>query len=122
MSQAVYIFLGAGLGGLMRYGVSSASLRLFGQGFPMGTLLVNVVGCFLMGLVSGYFIGKADVHAPLRPFLTTGLLGGFTTFSAFSLEVIAMAQRGETGLAAAYVLLSVSLSVVGLALGLWLMR
>lgn len=116
------VFLGAGIGGAMRHGVNAASLRLFGGGFPVGTLAVNVVGSLLMGLIAGYFAFRGDAPQGWRLFMTTGILGGFTTFSAFSLDAALLYERGALGQAALYVLGSVALSLIGIALGLAIIR
>ena len=80
------VFIGAGIGGALRHGVNVGAARLFGFGFPFGTLIVNVVGSFAMGLLAGYFAFRPGITQHMRLFLTTGILGGFTTFSAFSLD------------------------------------
>lgn len=116
------VFLGAGIGGALRHGVNVASLRLFGGGFPVGTLAVNVIGCLIMGLVAGYFAFKGEASQAWRLFLTTGVLGGFTTFSAFSLDAALLYERGAMGQALLYVLGSVLLSLAGIALGLAAIR
>jgi CrcB protein len=116
------VFLGAGLGGAMRHGVNVAALRLLGAGFPWGTLAINVTGSFVMGLVAEYFALKSGLSPQWRLFLTTGILGGFTTFSAFSLEVALLYERGELMAAGLYVLGSVVLAVVGLFAGLYVIR
>lgn len=116
------VFLGAGLGGAMRHGVNVATLALFGSGFPFGTLGVNIVGSFVMGVLVEWFALKVDPGAPWRLFLTTGILGGFTTFSAFSLDAALMLERGSHWAAAGYVLLSVIASIGALFAGLMLVR
>ena len=116
------VFLGAGLGGAGRHGVNVLGARLFGGAFPVGTLAVNVLGCLLMGLVVGAFAYRGHLPQEMRLFLTTGILGGFTTFSAFSLEAALLWERGETGLAALYVGASVVLSLAAVAAGLALSR
>lgn len=116
------VFLGAGIGGALRHGVNAGSMRLFGQGFPLGTLVVNVLGSLLMGLIAGYFAFKGDAPQSLRLFLTTGILGGFTTFSAFSLDAALLYERGAIGQAVFYVLGSVLLSLAGIAIGLAAIR
>jgi CrcB protein len=93
------------------------SLAWFGAGLPLGTVLVNVLGSFLMGLLAALLAEGPSASQPWRLFLTTGVLGGFTTFSAFSLDALALWQRGETGLALAYVLGTVLLSLAAIALG-----
>jgi CrcB protein len=115
-------FLGAGIGGALRHGVNVAALRLLGPGFPHGTMTVNVVGSTAIGLLAGWFAHRADPGQTWRLFLTTGILGGLTTFSAFSLDVALLFQRGQIGLAAVYVLASIALAILGLFAGLWLIR
>ena len=116
------VFVGAGIGGALRHGVNLGSARLFGGGFPVGTIIVNVVGSFLMGLLAGYFTYRTGVPQNARLFLTTGVLGGFTTFSAFSLDAALLVERHAYSLAAAYMLGSVVLSLVALFAGLSLFR
>ena len=124
MTPYLLVFFGAGLGGAIRHGVNLTCARWCGIEFPWGTLTINVVGSTLMGLAAGWFAFKAgeswSQHA--RLFLTTGVLGGFTTFSTFSLETALLWERGAMGEAAVYVAGSVGLSIVGLFLGLWLVR
>ena len=116
------VFIGAGLGGALRHTVNVAALRLLSSIFPYGTLAVNVAGSLIMGLLTGWFALKADPGQAWRLFLTTGMLGGFTTFSSFSLETGLLWERGELWLAGVYVLLSVALSVVGIFSGLAFIR
>ena len=116
------VFLGAGVGGALRHGVNVGSARLFGYGFPFGTLIVNVVGSFLMGLLAGYFAFRPGIGQHVRLFLTTGILGGFTTFSAFSLDSALLIERHAYGLAAGYMVGSVAASVSALFLGLAVFR
>ena len=80
------VFLGAGIGGALRHGVNVGAARLLGTGFPFGTLIVNFVGSFAMGLLAGFFMYRSGIPQHVRLFLTTGILGGFTTFSTFSLD------------------------------------
>ena len=115
------VFAGAGIGGALRHGVNVAADRL-GYQFPFSTLLVNVLGSFLMGLLAGYFAYRTGIGQHWRLFLTTGILGGFTTFSAFSLDAALLIERHSYGMAAAYVLGSVAASVFALFLGLSLFR
>lgn len=122
MHGYLIVFLGAGVGGVLRHGVNVATLALFGPGFPFGTLCVNILGSFVMGLLAGGFALKVDPGAAWRLFLATGVLGGFTTFSAFSLDAALMLERGNHWVAAGYVLLSVVLSIAGLFAGLMLVR
>jgi len=116
------VFLGAGFGGAARHGVNVLSTRLVGTGFPAGTLVVNALGCLLMGLIAGTFAFRGHLPQEMRLFLTTGILGGFTTFSTFSLDAALLWERGETGLAALYVGASLLLSLAGVAAGLALTR
>ena len=116
------VFAGAGVGGAMRHGVNLASERLFGAGLPYATLIVNVVGSLLMGLLAGYFVARTGIPQHVRLFVTTGVLGGFTTFSAFSLDAALLIERHAYWSAAAYVLGSVVLSLAALFAGLNLYR
>jgi len=116
------VFLGAGIGGALRHGVNVGAARLFGYGFPAGTLIVNVAGSFVMGLLAGYFAFRPGIPQDARLFLTTGILGGFTTFSAFSLDAALLIERNAYALAAVYVAGSVAASIVALFLGLALFR
>lgn len=124
MQSYLLVFLGAGIGGALRHGVNLGCARYCGVAFPWGTLTVNIVGSFLMGTLAGWLAFKAGEgwSQPLRLFLTTGILGGFTTFSAFSLDAVLIWERGEAGLAALYVASSVLLSIAGLVGGLALVR
>jgi CrcB protein len=122
MNAFLVVFLGAGLGGALRHGVNVAALRFIGSDFPVGTLAINVVGSFVMGLLAAWFALKADPGQAWRLFLTTGILGGFTTFSAFSLDAILLWERGQAGAAAAYVAMSVALSLLALFAGLLVVR
>ena len=105
------VFLGAGIGGALRHGVNVAAARLFGYQFPFGTLIVNVVGSFAMGLFAGFFAYRAGIPQHMRLFLTTGILGGFTTFSAFSLDAALLIERHSFGLAAAYTIGTVAAGI-----------
>jgi CrcB protein len=124
MKSYLLVFLGAGIGGALRHGVNVGCARVCGTAFPWGTLTVNVLGSFLMGALAGWLAFKAGEgwSQPLRLFLTTGILGGFTTFSAFSLDAVLIWERGQNGLAATYVAASVLLSIAGLVAGLGLAR
>jgi CrcB protein len=116
---ALLVFLGAGLGGILRHGANVAALRLLGPTFPWATLAVNALGSLLMGVLAALLAGRAT---EARLLLMTGVLGGFTTFSAFSLDAWTLWERGDVALAAGYVLASVLLSLAGLGLGLVLGR
>ena len=109
------VFVGGGLGAVLRYAAGRGAV-LAGWAPPLGTLGVNVAGCFAMGLLAGWFVSRGGSE-PWRLFLLTGLLGGFTTFSAFGLDALMLFQRGTVGSAAAYVTGSVLLSLVAVAGG-----
>jgi CrcB protein len=116
------VFIGGGLGAALRHGVNVGAARWLGTNFPYGTVTVNVTGSLVMGLFAAYLAFKGDASQSWRLFIATGILGGYTTFSAFSLDVAVLYERGATGLALAYVLASVVLSILGLFAGLWLVR
>ena len=116
------VFLGGGIGSALRHGVNVLCARQFGTGFPFGTLTVNVTGSIVMGLLAGYFAFKAGAGQSWRLFLMTGVLGGYTTFSAFSLDAILLYERGQIGLAALYIAASGAVSIFGLFAGLMLIR
>jgi CrcB protein len=117
------VFLGGGLGAMLRHGVNLLGARLFpGAGFPAATLTVNITGSLIMGVLAAIFAFKGGGPQHLRLFLTTGILGGYTTFSSFSLDVAVLYERGDLVMAALYILASVAISIVGLFLGLALTR
>jgi CrcB protein len=116
------VFLGGGIGAALRHGVNLAAARLFGMGFPLGTMMINVLGSFAMGLIAEYFALRRGLPQHWRLFLTTGILGGFTTFSAFSLEAALLYERGQIGGAAIYVGGSVVLAIGALFAGLAVVR
>lgn len=116
------VFLGGGLGAALRHGVNIVSARTLGTAFPYATMFENVTGSLVMGLLAGYFAFKGDASQTWRLFLTTGILGGYTTFSAFSLDAALLYERGELGLTALYVIGSVVLSIGALFAGLALVR
>jgi CrcB protein len=122
MQAWILVFVGGGIGAALRHGVNLASVRLMGPAFPWGTLTVNVVGSLVMGLLAAWFAFRGASSEPWRLFLATGVLGGFTTFSAFSLDVALLVERQELATAGGYVAISVVGSVAALFIGLWLMR
>lgn len=122
MNAYLVVFLGAGIGGALRHGVNVSALRLLGSGYPFGTLAVNVIGSCVMGLGAAWFALRLDPGQTWRLFLMTGILGGFTTFSAFSLDTALLVERGAPLAAAGYVLFSVLGSIAALFLGLVLVR
>ena len=114
-----WIFLGSGLGGLRRFLCAGLVARAFGETFPWGTLLVNVTGSFLIGLyavITGPE-GRLLVGSTARQFVMIGILGGYTTFSSFSLQTLNLARDGQWGLAAGNIILSVALCLGGVWLG-----
>ena len=116
------VFIGGGLGSALRHTVNVICPKLFGTHFPYHTFIINVTGSTIMGLIAGYLAFKGDAGQSWRLFVMTGILGGYTTFSAFSLDAAVLYDRGEIGLAAFYVLGSVILSILGLFAGLALIR
>jgi len=116
------VFLGAGIGGALRHGVNVGATKLFGFDFPFGTFIVNVIGSFAMGLLAGYFAYRAGIPPHLRLFLTTGILGGFTTFSTFSLDAAVLIERHSYGAAAGYLVGSVAAGLAALFFGLAVFR
>lgn len=116
------VAFGGALGATGRYLVGHWATISFGAGFPWGTLIVNVVGSVLIAILAFAMIERGDSGPLMRAFAITGVLGGFTTFSAFSLDALSLLERGDAGLAAAYVLASVLLSVGGCMLGFVIVR
>lgn len=116
------VAVGGAIGASLRFGVAQAATRLFGHGLPLGTLFVNVAGSLAMGLLIAWLAARAGGDGALRLFFATGVLGGFTTFSAFSLDTLTLYERGDVAAAAAYVAASVILSLLAVATGFWLGR
>ena len=123
MTSFLTVALGGAIGASARHGLSLAMLRLFGPGFPLGTLLANIIGGLLMGLLMGWLIREAPEGSnTIRLFAGVGILGGFTTFSAFSLEAMRMLESKTYGIFFGYVGASVVLAIAAVALGLFFMR
>ena len=116
----LHVALGGAIGAMLRFAVGLGAVRFAAFGFPVGVLLVNVLGSFLMGLFAVYSFHRGVQH--LNPLVMTGVLGGFTTFSAFSLEAFTLYERGEIGAAGLYVALSVGVSLLALVAGVVLAR
>ncbi|QIE57607.1 fluoride efflux transporter CrcB [Pikeienuella piscinae] len=112
------IGLGGALGAVLRYLSTMAAIRLFGPGFPWGTAFVNVAGSLVMGVVAVLLIEASVLRPQLALFAMTGVLGGFTTFSAFSLDAAQLIEAGRMGEATAYVVGSAGLAIAGLFIGL----
>ena len=122
MMNLICVAAGGALGAALRYLFGKGAVTLLGHGFPYGTMGVNVLGSLLMGVLIGVLAKQSESHQLVHLFLAVGLLGGFTTFSSFSLDAISLFQRGEMMSAALYILLSVLLSVGALFGGLLLVR
>jgi fluoride exporter len=124
MQAIVLVFVGAGLGGVLRHLINSGVSALLGAAFPYGILLINVTGSFVMGLLVGWLAFRAgeDWTRNAQLFVATGILGGYTTFSTFSLDAFRLIERGQIGLAALYIGGSLILGVAGLWAGLTLVR
>jgi CrcB protein len=116
------IFLGGGIGSMLRHLVNQVSAAVFGVNFGWGTLLVNIVGSFAMGLLAGWFAFRSEGGELLRLFLATGILGGFTTFSAFSLDALLLWEKGQTTAALIYSVASVGGAIISVFAGSLAMR
>jgi CrcB protein len=117
----IIVFFGAGIGGALRHAANRAGTQ-FGMSFPWSTFCVNVSGSLAMGLIAGWFAFRGQSGQTLRLFLTTGILGGYTTFSAFSLDAALLWERGEVWASLSYIASSVLLSFAGVFLGLAIIR
>jgi fluoride exporter len=118
----LWVALGGAIGSGARYGVNLMFARLIGAGFPWSTLVVNVCGCLAMGIIAGLLQTRSHLSDEMRLFLTTGILGGFTTFSALALDVTALTDAKAHGAALVYVLASVLGSLAAAYAGLALAR
>ena len=122
ISTIAAIGAGGAIGAILRHGVNVGAVQLFGHGFPAGTLIVNILGSFLMGAFIALFAQSIQPSAELKMFLTTGMLGAFTTFSTFSLDFVTLMERGDMALAGGYALISVICSILALMIGMVLIR
>lgn len=122
MNHLFLVMLGGAIGAGARHLTGRAALALWGPGFPWGTLIVNLAGGVLMGLLAGWLAARASGDEALRYLLGVGVLGGYTTFSAFSLETATMLQRGDYAVALLYILASVAGSILALFAGLQIAR
>ena len=122
MPNLLLVMIGGAVGAGLRYEAGRLALRQLGSGFPWGTLGVNLAGGLLIGLLAGFMLSEGVADRPAWLLLAVGVLGGFTTFSAFGLDVLLMAQRGDVGLAGLYIAASVAGAVTLTALGWWLGR
>lgn len=122
MNHFLIVAAGGAMGAGLRHLANIGALRLLGPNFPWGTMGINIIGSFLMGVFIEYLVRRSGGSNELRLFAATGILGGFTTFSAFSLDFAVLFQRGAMGQALGYALASVILSILALFFGLWLVR
>ncbi len=123
MTSFLTVALGGAIGASARHGLGIVTLRVFGPGFPVGTLLANIIGGLLMGLLVGWLVRDMPSHAnTIRLFAGVGVLGGFTTFSAFSLDAMRMLETKAYGVFFGYVGASLILSIAAVGLGLFIMR
>jgi len=122
MNLVIAVATGGALGSVARHLVAGRVTEIFGTEFPWGILTVNVVGSLIMGVLAEALALRFDLSTEWRAFLTVGILGGFTTFSSFSLDMAVLIERGEIGGAALYAVLSVAASVGALFAGLWVVR
>ena len=122
-SLVLAVAAGGAMGAAARYSVAQLAIRWFGTGFPWGTLFVNIAGSLLMGLIfESFTFSRISLPSAVQLFMMTGILGGFTTFSAFSLEAITMLSQRDYMSALLYVSGSVFLSLIGVIVGIWLVR
>ncbi len=122
MRQVLAIAAGGALGSLLRYWVSSGTHAVLGRGFPYGTLTVNVLGSLLMGFLYIWLLDRVAAGPVLRAFLLIGVLGGFTTFSSFSIESLNLIEAGQVMKALVNVLLSVTVCITAAGLGVLMAR
>ncbi|HMI82874.1 MAG TPA: fluoride efflux transporter CrcB [Polyangiaceae bacterium] len=122
MSRLVYVFLGGGAGSVARYLTTIAAARLISPDFPFGTMIVNLLGCFLIGFVHSVAVVSARISPDARLFLTTGVLGGFTTYSAFNYDTLSLVEQGQATKAAAYAAAMIVGCAAAGVLGVWSAR
>lgn len=122
MNGYLLVFLGGGVGSVLRLGIYRATRLWVSSDFPWGTFAVNVIGGLAAGVVTGWLLSRSAANDPWALFLMTGILGGFTTFSAFSVDALSLIQRGAVAMAVAYIIGSVLVSILAAGAGLALMR
>tara|TARA_Y100001980_G_C14154156_1_gene35668 strand:- start:54 stop:443 length:390 start_codon:yes stop_codon:yes gene_type:complete len=122
MLKVIYIGFGGFIGSILRYSIYIFSNNILGYSSPVATLFVNILGCFLIGTVYQLLNGYLVISENLRLFIIIGLLGGFTTFSAFSIDVYLIYQNNGKMIATAYVILSIVFSLLALLIGVWLIK
>ncbi|KPF97423.1 protein CrcB [Rhodopseudomonas sp. AAP120] len=120
--SALAVFVGAGIGGLIRHYLNSFVVALFGTAFPWGIFIINVTGSIAMGIIVELLALRVNAPQDIRLFITTGILGGYTTFSTFSLDAALLYERGQLGLSLLYVAGSVTVAIAGLFLGMSAVR
>ncbi|WP_346296693.1 fluoride efflux transporter CrcB [Rhodopseudomonas sp. P1] len=120
--SALAVFVGAGIGGLIRHYLNSFVAALFGTAFPWGIFIINVTGSIVMGVIVELLALRINAPQEVRLFITTGILGGYTTFSTFSLDAALLYERGQLGLSLVYVAGSVTVAIAGLFLGMSAVR
>lgn len=113
-----YVAVGSAVGGVARFGLAAIIQQRVGPNFPAGTLLINISGSFLLGLIFRYALGTDAISLEVRTLLTTGFCGGYTTFSTFSYDTMVLLEEGQSARATTYVVLSVVLSLVATWLGI----
>ena len=116
------VFVGGGIGAALRHAVNRGTLALLGPSFPFSTLVVNVLGSFFMGVLAGVLLPRGEGHQSVRLFLGTGILGGFTTFSTFSLDAVLMWEKADWLPLGGFVIASVMLPIAALLIGMWVAR
>ncbi len=122
MLKVIYVGFGGFIGSILRYSIYVITNNIFGQAYPIATLLVNVIGCFLLGVVYQSINADLIISDNMRLLITIGLLGGFTTFSAFSIDALLLYQNNGKLMAVLYVILSVVLSMLAMLSGVWLIK
>ena len=122
MELVLAIFVGGGLGAVLRHFVNTFVMGAWHREFPLGIMIINIVGSFTMGVLVAVFADVVNAPQTLRAFLTVGVLGGFTTFSSFSLDAVQMIERGQYAQGAVYIIGSVGAALLALMLGMWLVR
>jgi CrcB protein len=122
MDRYLLVLAGAAAGGVARYAISAAIMQRVAGRFPLGTLVVNVTGCFLIGVLMSLFTERGAPHPDLRLLLVTGVLGGYTTFSAFAWESFEAVEEGSFGIGLANLAGSVILGYLAVWCGVWLIR
>ena len=118
MKDIIFVFIGAGIGGICRYSIGGIAAKFINSAFPFGTMLINLTGSLLIGLATGLLTKFPSQHSLIQYFIMTGILGGYTTFSSFSLETLRLFQNGEVVYAASYSILSVLLGLGAVFLGM----